>query len=72
VTWTEPEINGAAVLSYTITFRHSDGITYSTELSQCDGSDATIVSSRTCVIDVATFLTAPFNLDWGESVYAKI
>lgn len=44
ITWTEPTINGAAILSYTINIQHSDGVTYSTELTGCDGSDSTIMS----------------------------
>jgi hypothetical protein len=72
VTWTKPDINGADVLAYYIYFRQSDGITYSTELNTCDGTDATIVSTATCVVDVSYLIAEPFSLPWGSSVYAKI
>jgi hypothetical protein len=39
VSWTEPETNGAGVLSYIVKVRESDGASFSQELNGCDGSN---------------------------------
>lgn len=46
ITWGEPAINGDEITSYTILIRGSDSATYFTELNDCDGSDATIISTQ--------------------------
>lgn len=46
VVWTEPVTNGADVTAYTITFRHNDGVSYSTDLTNCDGSLQTHVDNK--------------------------
>lgn len=60
--------------------------TYIEELTQCDGSDSTIVGSLSCTVALSVFKLAPFNLyqgdhiktkvsainDYGESVYSQI
>lgn len=45
---------------------------YVLETASCDGTDSSIVSSQTCVIPVTTLTAAPFELNWGDSVYAKV
>lgn len=72
VVWTEPVINGAAILSYNIFLRQSDEVTYSNVLSHCDGSLTSIVSALQCTIPVSVFKTDPFNLAWGTNVHAKL
>jgi hypothetical protein len=41
-------------------------------LTDCDGTDATIIQSLSCSIPIANLITNPFSLPWGSSVYAKI
>lgn len=60
------------ILSYEIQIRKSDGVSYSTELTSCDGSDSTIIASLSCVVPDTTLVSAPFSLPWGSEVYAKI
>ena len=72
IQWTEPTTNGGTILSYEILIRKSDGVSYSTELTSCDGSDSLIVSSLTCSVPDTALVSAPFLLPWGSKVYAKI
>jgi hypothetical protein len=72
VAWNAPYNGGTAILFYTITFRQSDGITYSESLTTCDGSDALIMAQKICYIPFTTFKVDPFNLAWGSSIYAKV
>lgn len=43
VTWAAPYNGGSAISSYTIKIRQSDGVTFSTDLANCDGSAAAII-----------------------------
>ena len=69
VTWVAPDDGGSAIVSYTVYLQESDGATYSTELTYCDGS---VLSETTCTLPVATLRAAPFSLDWGSSVVVKV
>lgn len=72
VIFTAPYNGGSPVSSYKITLRQSDGVTFSEELTYCDGSDSVIKSSKRCEIPFTVFKAEPFNLDWGSSIYAKV
>lgn len=72
VTWTQPESNGAEITSYTIWLRSVDLSAYYVNTAYCDGSDPTIFAALQCTIPVAVFKTAPFDLPWGSSVFAKV
>lgn len=72
IDWYAPDNAGSPITSYTIFIRTSDMVTYTTELSHCDGSDPTIVADTQCNIPVSVLRAAPFNLPWGNLVYAKI
>jgi hypothetical protein len=59
-------------MAYVINFYYTDGVTRGPELTSCDGSDATILSARTCTVPSATFTMTPFNLEWGSSIIAEV
>jgi hypothetical protein len=52
--------------------RYGDGVNYSTELVNCNGSGSEIISAQSCVVPVNVLRTAPFSLEWGSSIWAKI
>lgn len=56
---------------YNIYIIKSDG-TYTDDLINCDGSSQSVMDATQCIIPVATLRAAPFSLDWGTSVFAKI
>ena len=69
VTWVAPDDGGSPITGYTVSFIHSDSLTYSTETTHCDMSSSTEV---TCTVPVTALRAEPFNLDWGTSVYTKV
>jgi hypothetical protein len=71
VSWSAPYNGGSEILSYTIVLIERDGSTYY-ETAECDGTDATIISTQTCSVSVYTFIDNPYNLQWGDSIYAKV
>ena len=70
--WQEPDNNGAAITSYTLKIIHNDGVTYSVDSTNCDASQEPAFSNRYCRIPVADLIAAPYSLEWGTSVYAKL
>ena len=51
VTWNEPFDNYDDILAYLIEFRRSDYSTF-TPTAECDGSDDTIITTRTCYVEL--------------------
>jgi hypothetical protein len=47
-------------------------LTYSVDLTNCDGTSATIVSTRTCSVPITSLMASPFSLPWGSSVVATV
>ena len=54
ITWVAPFDGGSPLTAYLITIRQGDGLTYSPELATCNGSNAGIISARTCTIPITT------------------
>lgn len=72
VDWTAPWNGGSAITSYTVQFRESDGVTY-TELKEvCDGTQTTVIQTRSCTISSEVFTSVPLSLEWGASIFAKV
>jgi hypothetical protein len=72
VSWKSPYNGGSPITAYQIQVRESDSTTYSSELTNCDGSQSKIVTEKKCTILYDTLLAAPFSLPWGTSVYVKV
>lgn len=45
---------------------------YYLELIDCDASESTIFSSRTCSVATTTLTGAPYSLVWGSGVSAEV
>lgn len=54
ISWTEPGDHAASITAYEILLLQSDGVTYSTETTYCDGSDSSIVAALSCAIPMTT------------------
>jgi hypothetical protein len=71
VTWSAPEDNGSEITAYRIVLIDSTS-EYLTELTQCDGSLATIVNGLSCTIHLSTLTSSPFLLKLGDNILAKV
>lgn len=56
VFWDEPFNGGYAISSYTIKLMQVDGISYSQDLTNCNGASVSVVSSLLCYIPVTTLM----------------
>ena len=72
ISWSVAYDGATPITAYQILIRHADGLNFSEDLESCDGSDPTVISEQRCVVPVGTLRAAPFNLDWGVSVWAKV
>lgn len=72
IIWIAPYDGSSPITNYIITILNADGVTYSTELSNCNGSVSSIVTGTNCIIPIHVLRSAPFFLDWGTSVFAKV
>jgi hypothetical protein len=71
IIWTPPLNGGSEITSYAVYVKGSDGNFY-TELGYCDGSNPSFVKYANCWIPTRTLRDAPFNLQWGDKVIAKL
>jgi hypothetical protein len=55
----------------TIEIKQADG-TFSTDLSNCDGRNQTIIDSRICSIPISTLRSVPFSHTWGAQIIARL
>jgi hypothetical protein len=62
--------NGSYVTSYKIYLQTSSS-TWELE-TNCDGSNSSVISAKSCTIPFSVLLAPPFNLAGEASVYAKI
>lgn len=72
ITWTAPFNGGSPITAYTISVRQVDTTTFTIDITNCNGSNADIVSASACSIPISTLIAAPYSLNWGDSVYAKV
>jgi hypothetical protein len=71
VLWSLPSDNGSPITAYKVYIKEIGTETYTLENTDCDGTQASVISNQYCHIDIST-LIASFNLDGGDSVYAKV
>lgn len=72
IVWTAPDNGGSVITSYTVWIQQSDSITFSTELTSCNGASTAVLTAASCTIPISTLQAEPFNLPWGVGVYAKV
>ena len=52
--------------------RKSDETTFAQDITNCDGTQANIITARQCVVPNAVLLAQPFNHNYGAEIYAKV
>jgi hypothetical protein len=61
---------GSGITGYKLEIRHSDGVTFSEELTQCEATREPIPSALTCMVSKSALRTDPYNLPWGSEIWA--
>ena len=68
ISWVAPDDGGSPLIGYSVTIKQKDSA-FSADSVNCDMTASTLT---TCTIPVAVLRAAPFSLDWGDSVFAKV
>lgn len=71
ITWVAPDARGDDITAYKIEIANKDGTAWSTD-ALCDGTKASIVTSRTCIIPMPTLTSAPYSYVFDDVVYVKV
>ena len=71
ISWPIPFDGSSPITAYVIKIKKANG-DFATELVDCNGSSASVVSSASCTIPVGTLTSAPFYIEWGQKIYAKV
>lgn len=72
VAWTLPSDTGSPITAYRVFLQEIDTGIYTEETIDCVGTDQTVIDNASCDVAVSTLLAAPYWLDGGDSVYAKV
>jgi hypothetical protein len=72
ITWTAPTTNSVAIDAYRIKIETSTVNTFIEDITLCDGSLSTVVSSRTCMVPMTSLRIGSFLLTKGTEVRAKV
>lgn len=71
ISWVAPDSKGSEILGYQIFIQENDG-DFSVDVTNCDGSDAEIMSSSSCLVPIALLIESTYQLPWGSSINAKV
>ncbi len=72
ITWTAPTDGGATITAYLVKIYIPSTVTWQVETVNCDGSNLSIVSAKTCTIPLTVLKAAPFSLTVGDLIQASI
>ena len=70
VSWVDPDSNSSPITGYEVMVATSTG-DFIFDLQFCDAATEPIISQRYCEIPVSVLRTAPYFLDFDETVLAK-
>jgi hypothetical protein len=72
VAWVAADANSDPLVAYEILILTSDGTTFATDTTTCDGSTSGPLANNFCDIPMATLRDSPFNLAQGAAIVARI
>ena len=72
ISWAAPYDGGSPLLNYQIQILQSDGVSFTADLKDCDGSNLVILSSNECNVPIYTLINTPYNHLWGASIKARV
>jgi len=72
IDWVEPFTNGSPITGYRIYILQHDGVTYTQEKVECDGTSSAVIANTFCQVSLANLIISPYNHVLDESVWVKI
>ena len=71
ITWTAPTDGGATITAYLVKIYCRGTDTWHAETLNCDGSNPSIVSAKTCTIPLTVLKAAPFSIAVLDVIQAE-
>ena len=72
ITWTAPTDGGATITAYLVTIYSRVTGTMHAETVNCDGSNQSIVSAKTCTIPLTVLKAPPFSIEVLDIIQAEV
>ena len=72
IVWTQPATNSAPITAYEIVIEESDGTTFTSDSTNCDGSSTAIVSLKYCFVPMSALRASPFLLNFQDLIEVKV
>jgi hypothetical protein len=64
-----PFDQGSPITGYKVQIRQSDGVTFTEDLTDCN---RLAMPTLSCTVPVITLTTTPFEILWGEHIWAQV
>lgn len=71
ISWTAPHDGSDSITSYKIEIADTAGTTWTEDLTDCDGSDGTILTNMYCIIPMSTLTAGPYSYAFDELVEVR-
>jgi cellulose 1,4-beta-cellobiosidase len=68
VTWVAPSSNGLAITGYKIVFSQHGGTPFTEEPTNCNGLDATVISTLRCTVPLTVLRGLPWSLIYNDAI----
>lgn len=72
IDWVAPADNGLTITKYAIYIQKADPAYYTQDLVNCNGELQQIIDATQCTVPRSALMTTPFDLQWGDHVWAKV
>ena len=68
ISWQLPNNKASLIERAEIKIMHSDGVSFSTQLTHCDGGNKSVFDARACSIPAAVLRASPYSLAQGDPI----
>ena len=73
ISWQEPYDGATSIKGYRIEIATKGSLSYLPEKTYCNAEfDSTVISNLSCSIPMSVLTSAPFNLEQGDAVIARV
>lgn len=72
ISWDLSSDNGSPITQFKVFMNEIGSTIYTLEIVDCDGFDTDVITNQNCLINISTLLAAPYNVDGGDHIFAKV